>query len=139
MATPNSGVFVGDPVLSKKPPQERPDNGRSAAFFMATYDGNPISIINEGNSNMAGRSNLQATRPLLLLLPKPRWEQCLFCSKPQSTNPLELLSAYLLASILIGYQLCGLRKGPGHMQAGAWRAQSAITSLKHGRLSIVID
>ena len=33
-------------VLSKKPPQERPDNGRSAAFFMATYDGNPISIIN---------------------------------------------------------------------------------------------
>ena len=46
MAAPNSGIFVGDPVLSKKPPQERPDNGRSAAFFMATYDGNPTSIIN---------------------------------------------------------------------------------------------
>ena len=28
----------------KKPPQERPDNGRSVAFFMATYDGNAISI-----------------------------------------------------------------------------------------------
>ena len=35
-----------DPVLSKRPPQKRPDNGRSAAFFMATYDSNPISIIN---------------------------------------------------------------------------------------------
>ena len=46
MAKPNCGILVGDPVLSKKPPQQRPDNGRSAAFFMATYDGNPISIIN---------------------------------------------------------------------------------------------
>ena len=71
MAKPNCGILVGDPVLSKKPSQERSDNGRSAAFFMATYDGNPISIINEGSSNMAGRSHLQITLPLPLLLPKP--------------------------------------------------------------------
>ena len=46
MAEPNSTTLVGDPVPSKKPPYKRPDNGRSVALFMATYDGNAISIIN---------------------------------------------------------------------------------------------
>ena len=72
MAAPNSGIFVGDPVLSKKPPQKRPDNGRSAAFFMATYGGNPISIINEGSSNMAGRSHLEITLPWQISTPGAR-------------------------------------------------------------------
>ena len=138
MAAPNSGIFVGDPVLSKRPPQERPDNGRSAAFFMATYDGNPISIINEGSSNMAGRSHLQHCR-CRCSSPSPRWEQCPFYSKPQSASPLKLLSAYLLASILIGHELCGLRMGPGDLQAGPWRAQSAITSLKQQRPPVNCD
>ena len=71
MAEPNSTTLVGDPAPSKKPPYKRPGNGRSAALFTATYDGNAISIINEGSSNMAGRSHLQITLPLPLLLPKP--------------------------------------------------------------------
>ena len=72
MAKPNCGILVDDPVLSKKPPQERPDNGRSAAIFMATYDGNPISIINEGSSNMAGRSHLEITLPWQISTPGAR-------------------------------------------------------------------
>ena len=128
MAAPNSGIFVGDPVLSKRPPQERPDNGRSAAFFMATYDGNPISIINEGSSNMAGRSHLQITLPLPLLLPKPE-----VGAVPVLQQTTVSQSAKTIVCLPVGIHPD--RPSALRLEEGAWRlASRAMESTKRNHL-----